>query len=259
MEAKDYFILIGIFIAASFTAYQYYDGVMSGKKNEELTNQLLKKTTELADANRENGELQKQINEKANEIIISNTKLINIQSKTIKSIIGDGHAIVELDYISNDGIAFIIKNQTEYPLIDLSVTLRDINELVKHVLKIDEERVTIKGKELIESEITQLAGENLGGSQMMQLPIKVPLNKETKYLQFKIMCKHAVMMQYTIITYDPVTKLFKTSYRLSKLNYEKKLFDELIAEGGDKFSEEIWEQKLLYKKKVSGYESIIKK
>ena len=126
MEPKNWLVIIGFFIGAAVAAYQYYEGVKSGKEAEKLQENLIEKTDSLAVANGRIADLQGEVNEKADSIIASNNDLISAQKHTIDMIMGKGIPMLGFRFVAGDIFDVTVYSESEFPIYDIYTQIRDV-------------------------------------------------------------------------------------------------------------------------------------
>lgn len=248
IEFKDIIIVIIIIIAATLAAglsvYQYIDSVQKDKKNEQLQidlitaqKQALEKAENLERANEE-------IKDKANALIKTQSELNLLQNETLKKVMGHGYAHIIASPNSLNSFKLFAESKSDYPIYDLGIMVYDQNKLnaCPKIKQGGEERILLSCFYQAGHEVPVF---NLGYKKLQDLAYTVNLDSD-KHFIIKIISKHNIIYQYSIIKIDAKSKKFLHYYRIFEWGNNPKL----LESDSYNISNKIFEDIFPYKKEI---------
>lgn len=178
---------MGAAIATIISIYQFVDGVNKDKENDKL---------------------QK-------ELITTQKELSVLQNETIKKVMGHGYASILASTNTFSSFKLFAISKSDYPIYDFGVMIYNQDEINKcpKVTNNGENRILLSCLNRTGYEIPIF---NLGSKKTQDLGYEIKLDSD-KHLFIKMISKHNVVFQYSIIKVDPRTRKFVHNYRIFEM------------------------------------------
>lgn len=197
------FLAIAAVIGAIF---QYLESVENERKAEEnqhkaevATQKLIKaqgilvksqnktyeKTLELADANKQNLELSKELNK--------------LQNHTLKIALGDGFLEVDVLPTTRNELQFLLKNASDYPSYDIYAGVYDFDEIVKCKTLKKDSKIFIDKNCFESHKVAEVSISNLASGANGTIPNIITLKNKLSHFYIVIHSRNAIYMYRFVI------------------------------------------------------------
>jgi hypothetical protein len=190
---------------------------------------------------------------KQDELIRAHEKIEELQTETIRQVVGYGHPyMVSLDDPSGN-IKFAIRGSTDYPIYNLNITVLDALKLKNCKTAIDGDKIVV-ARSCYESAIHWSGAGTIDLNGTLYQPINLLLKKTqgSTFLVTNFLSKHLRAVQYSVLVYDSKQNAVGLYYRIYAISKKDNSFGDLLAEvnPNNVVPEEIWQQNFHFKKTI---------
>lgn len=222
-------VIAGSCLAIGSAYIQYMD-----KKGAELEAKNSKK--EASDANIKILSLNEDIRKKADELIEANKKINELTNETLKSALGDGFLKVDLLRVQPDEYQFVVINNSNYPIYDVSIEFIDFDEVMKcQHEKIDGKLTFLR--ECFQKSVTRFENINFIPNTERYFPNRFKFVNGYKHFYIKIHSRNSSTVRQCIFK-EKKDGLWDQSYRFYQ--YKNSLIKKIDEKNTIGVSESYW-------------------